>query len=360
MNSLIPETQLKNPAILVFQQDEMGYLVRSSDEKASVLTMVAKQGIQESSAVKEVSERSIKLSEKERQYNDLVKDLTGRIKKYPAEQIPSDIQGILDVARNGTLRQPQVRKLQEFIEARDILVVWREIAHAHLSWVDARLRQIETNFTGAFVSGDKVIKEAEGLSAWIEENHHSLYFVESLRLSELALTQIPKELSDLGNLKCLNLSCNQLISVPKELGKLQRLKSLSLNYNELKTIPDELGNLEDLNDLFLHYNQLTEIPKTLGNLHKLQLLYLSVNKLKRIPEELRNLRNLEKLELTLNQLKEIPEGILKLRAKINCEGNPLSKAYEHTREEYKELDGRPLDRGNDYGTQGLWLTSRIY
>ncbi|WP_212662763.1 hypothetical protein [Acaryochloris marina] len=46
-----------------------------------------------------------------------------------------------------------------------------------------------------------------------------------LNLSNLKLTEVPKKLGQLANLKELYLSQNQLTEVPKELGQLANLKS---------------------------------------------------------------------------------------------------------------------------------------
>jgi len=85
---------------------------------------------------------------------------------------------------------------------------------------------------------------------------------------------------------------NQLTQIPKELGNLTQLKRLSLYHNQLTQIPKELGNLTQLKRLYLHVNQLTQIPKELGNLTQLERLYLEHNQLTRIPEELAHVVNI--------------------------------------------------------------------
>ena len=128
---------------------------------------------------------------------------------------------------------------------------------------------------------------------------------------------IPNELTNLSQLKVLNLSNNKwrnnngdyidgLIGpILPELGDLSQLTELDLSYNHLSgTIPSELSNLSQLRILSLDANHLSgKIPSELGNLNQLTTLNLGINQLSgSIPTELSNLSELTYLSLIFNQL----------------------------------------------------------
>jgi len=140
----------------------------------------------------------------------------------------------------------------------------------------------------------------------------NLQQLRELTLSCNRLTEIPKEIVNLQQLQILNLSDNQLIEIPKEIGNLQQLQNLDLFCNQLTKIPKEIGNLQQLQKLYLYDNQLTEIPKEIENLQQLQTLFLHYNQLTEIPKEIGNLQQLQTLNLSNNQLTHIPLCIIYL------------------------------------------------
>ncbi|MDQ1351648.1 MAG: hypothetical protein QG657_1953 [Acidobacteriota bacterium] len=128
---------------------------------------------------------------------------------------------------------------------------------------------------------------------------------------------IPPELTNITNLKTLDLEYNQLSgSIPPGLGNLTNLEYLNLSWNQLSgNIPIQLGNLGNLEWLVLHENQLDgSIPAELGNLTNLEYLYLNANQLNgSIPTQLGNLGNLLSLGLSYNRLSgTIPSSFLNL------------------------------------------------
>lgn len=145
----------------------------------------------------------------------------------------------------------------------------------------------------------------------IKQNVYHLYTTDKLGVVDKNLSEIPKELGLLINLRILHLSFNHLKKIPEELGSLTKLHTLYLSHNELEKIPKEIGNLVNLRVLVLNDNKLLEIPKEFGNLINLSVLQLSNNKLTQLPKEIGNLKNLRRLELSNNEIKEIPEDLLK-------------------------------------------------
>src|SRR5438045_3508355 len=65
------------------------------------------------------------------------------------------------------------------------------------------------------------------------------------------LTELPESLSELTQLRSLNLSNNQLAALPESLDQLTQLESLNLSINKLTEIPEWLGRLTQLQSLRL-------------------------------------------------------------------------------------------------------------
>ena len=116
--------------------------------------------------------------------------------------------------------------------------------------------------------------------------------------------KIPKRLTELSELRELNLRNNQLRGrIPKELGQLSNLRDLDLLCNDLRDkIPPQLGDLSQLKYLTLSGNEFRgRIPKRLSKLSNLIVLDLAANNLHgKIPKQLGNLSNLGTLILRKN------------------------------------------------------------
>lgn len=133
------------------------------------------------------------------------------------------------------------------------------------------------------------IKEAKRSSATI------------LFLSELELTEIPLELSELTQLTKLSFEGNQLTEI-KGLENLTSLNMLNLKNNQIAEIKG-LETLTQLTELDLESNQLSEI-KGLQKLTRLNVLGLGSNQLSEI-KGLEKLTQLKELNLSYNRLAEI-------------------------------------------------------
>ena len=115
----------------------------------------------------------------------------------------------------------------------------------------------------------KSLKKPEG-----KLTNADLKKVTRLNLSENRLTELPKGLELLTQLKRLGLSFNQLTSV-EGLEKLTQLTRLDLSANQLTSVKG-LEKLTQLTWLDLHYNQLTDV-KGLEKLTQLKKLNLFLN-----------------------------------------------------------------------------------
>ncbi len=143
-----------------------------------------------------------------------------------------------------------------------------------------------------------------------------------LNLSGLALTEIPKEITEMIWLKELDLSHNPLKKIVG-LDKLNSLTILKLIFNQLTNI-DGLKQLTQLKELYLSHNQLTKI-EGLEKLKQLKILDLSKNQITEI-EGIDKLTSLETLELRSNKITKI-EGLkqLKVLINLNLSDNQLTK-----------------------------------
>jgi Leucine-rich repeat (LRR) protein len=93
-------------------------------------------------------------------------------------------------------------------------------------------------------------------------------------------------------LKELNLYSNALTDLPKELSNLKRLELLQLSNNDFQEIPSVIFGMTNLQELYLGYNSIRKIPDEIGNLQNLEYIHLSANPVAYDEEELSKLREL--------------------------------------------------------------------
>jgi len=136
--------------------------------------------------------------------------------------------------------------------------------------------------------------------------------VKELDLDSIGLTELPKGLENLTQLKELWLGSNQLTDVTG-LHKLDQLTDLHLNRNQLTDVKG-LERLTKLKALYLSNNQLTSL-KGLEKLTQLTHLSLDSNQLTKVPEELEKLPSLSWLfirnnpDLTKAQIDELQKAL---------------------------------------------------
>ncbi|KAL7668809.1 hypothetical protein ACOME3_009493 [Neoechinorhynchus agilis] len=142
----------------------------------------------------------------------------------------------------------------------------------------------------------------------------SLMNLSHLTLNDISLTQLPDNIGNLENLRCLEARENLLRLIPDSLCEIVRLITLDLGNNEIGKLPNSIGQLHNLRELWLDVNELTLIPEEIAHLKRLQCIDLSSNKLTVLTDQIGELTSLTSLELSQNRLKRIPETIGRLKS----------------------------------------------
>ncbi len=136
--------------------------------------------------------------------------------------------------------------------------------------------------------------------------------VTRLDLSRAELTELPRELTSLGNLQVLSLSGNSNLSVDNILdivARLPKLRELDLSAIGAERLPESIGGLAQLEILNLHGNRLSSLPQAIARLQRLRMLFIGDNRLTVLPPVLGKLTSLEVLSLEGNQ--ELDEASLR-------------------------------------------------
>ncbi|MEM7185667.1 MAG: hypothetical protein AAF466_03320 [Bacteroidota bacterium] len=122
---------------------------------------------------------------------------------------------------------------------------------------------------------------------------------------------LPASLSDLTQLKVLELSFNQLDgAIPESIGSLQQLEVLALNGNQLTgPIPASIGALYQLKQLHLSSNQLSgDLPVELNELVSLEVFNVFDNDLScKLPSGLASNRNMREFIVAENRFEKSDE-----------------------------------------------------
>ena len=133
-------------------------------------------------------------------------------------------------------------------------------------------------------------------------------------ISDNLLTTLPYEISELIELKTINVKNNQLVSIPAGLFQnCNKLERLHFSGNLLRRIPDEIGLCINLIMIDFSTNIIEEIPVTLSTCCNLELMHFGTNKIQSIaPEIFSGLIKLKELQLFKNKISIIPSEIGKL------------------------------------------------
>jgi Leucine-rich repeat (LRR) protein len=158
--------------------------------------------------------------------------------------------------------------------------------------------------------------------------------LKKLIISNLGITELPKEISGLKQLKELDLSSNRVRILPAEIGNLDSLKNIVLSDNDIINLPSEIALLSRLSDINLHRNKNLDLKSIFSILSKsksknLGDLILSECAITVIPEEIGELSNLGNksfyvINLSKNFITDLPHSMEKIpRTLVLLASNPI-------------------------------------
>ncbi len=136
-----------------------------------------------------------------------------------------------------------------------------------------------------------------------------------LSLARQSLHQLPDDLHttvETQRIAVLDLSHNQLpLSLPvlTKMSRFSTLVSIDFTGNGFNELPKEITNLNNLKSLILKHNNIKSLPESFMDLKNLQKLDLSGNKFDSFPHPVLSLCLLSFLHLGGNQLRHIPSNI---------------------------------------------------
>lgn len=139
----------------------------------------------------------------------------------------------------------------------------------------------------------------------------NLKFLTTLKMEDLALSELPESIGKLESLLTLELGHTKMTRLPHSIGDLKMLRKMSLYLAPIKKLPDSIGGLESLIELNLNLTAITELPTCIGNLKRLEILYLCGSAIRGLPKTMGMLENLTRLEASSckNLKGEIPSEI---------------------------------------------------
>lgn len=154
--------------------------------------------------------------------------------------------------------------------------------------------------------------------------------LKKLTFADNKIREIPDWFSELINLEQLSFANNEIVEIPKSMSKLKKLEVLYLDNNKIKSVPEEIVQLKKLKNFWLNMNNSIKLPNNIGNLKSLETLNLEVNKLDTIPNSIGNLKNLRSLNIQNNNLKSIPPevGTLSNLKELNLSNNDIETLPE--------------------------------
>lgn len=120
--------------------------------------------------------------------------------------------------------------------------------------------------------------------------------VEVLILRDKGLTALPPQISQMKQLRSIDLSGNKLAAFPPQLLSVVTLVSIDVTGNPIKLVPDKISQLTNLVRLNLKNTGISSLPPTIGQCKALSNIDVSQNPLLSLPiKELNLLPNLRTL-----------------------------------------------------------------
>src|SRR5690606_12041786 len=123
--------------------------------------------------------------------------------------------------------------------------------------------------------------------------------LENFSLQATLVTELPKELFELPNLKILKIKACPLAKLPNASAN-KRLEKLQLVQTGLKSLPEWFTQLENLLELDLTNNSLETLLVGFEKLTKLKRLVIDNNKLQKLPSSIHQMSSLKHLSLDGN------------------------------------------------------------
>ena len=177
------------------------------------------------------------------------------------------------------------------------------IGNNHLKELPKEIGALK-NLQSFFSSNNKFSKK-------LPDEFYQLKKLKNIEIQGSNIEIINEQLNNLTKLENLKLYFNKIKNLPKSISGLLNLKKLCLNYNQIKVLPEDVGKL-NLTYLKLNNNSLQELPSSFIKLKKLDTLILSENYIKELPKKIGNLKELKYLNLELNNLDYLPKSVSKL------------------------------------------------
>ncbi|WP_313740108.1 NEL-type E3 ubiquitin ligase domain-containing protein [Pseudomonas sp.] len=161
----------------------------------------------------------------------------------------------------------------------------------------------------------------------VEFDHVSVLVLRNMRLRTVPTSF----LRAFGSLRRLNLGSNELNGIPPGVAYLTRLQRLNLDHNRIRLSAQGesfISNLPDLRSVNLSYNPLGAFPLRFNLMHRLSWISLRHCQLSEWPVGLDLCGLLEAADLRNNHLSTVPDAVLQMplayRRALMVEDNPLS------------------------------------
>ena len=162
------------------------------------------------------------------------------------------------------------------------------------------------------LQGSKHLKLACGLTQFPTEIFDLADTLETLDLSDNALSNLPSDLYRLKNLRILFCSSNQFTHLPEVLGECDNLSMIGFKANKISHIPESAIPSKTLRWFIVTDNALQILPSRLGDCTRLQKLMLAGNQLSKLPESMACCQALELLRISANQFQSLPDFLFDL------------------------------------------------
>lgn len=171
------------------------------------------------------------------------------------------------------------------------------------------------------------------------------------------LSQIPKHIFALKNLKSLQIGGDKIKFIPEEIGSLEKLEHLSLNIRNVEKLSSSIAKLNSLKSLRIYGNNRLVFPVNHVSLSELKGLHIYNCSINSFPGIFKGCRNLESVSVNNSEVKEIDENLPLLKKlkslslahnEINILPIEIGKLYELTSLNLtnNELDSLPLETSN--------------